>query len=1310
MQKPLRPFWSVVADRARLQSNLRRRAAKQYGHKLRIDTLEDRTAPAVGTIQFATADSQGGESASPSIAVTLVTTPNPLNGTVTADITRTGGTATSGADFTPFPTTTISFSSADSHSTNAVGDWVYTKSAPLALIDDRRVEASETVAFTLSNVVLNGDGISLGSPAAHTLTVLDNDSADASVTGSSTATEGGAPAIVPVTLTLNTTGSGTVGLDVPVGINLAGPGSGTDYNFPAAPMAAFATGDGDKFTVDVSVAAVNDAIVEGPETFPLTTAVASSGGANVTTSGKHDLTVADNDSATLSIATGTTTAVEGGADGNVEVTLTITADGSGTPMLGYAVTADLTPGDTGADGVDFTTVATTFAADSTSGAKQNIVVKAANDKIVEGSESVGSQTLTITPTTVGAAVSGASGTQTIQITDNDTAKITFADATSSATEGSSATIGVTLTITGNRVDGDGKLGSAVSIDLAGPAGSAADITVPATPAVTFAAGSSSGTQTASVAAVDDRLVETITESFALTLANLNDPSGQVTSSGTNTLTVTDTDKATVSVAAGTTSVTEGGASQNVTATLSITSVGSGTEALAVAIKANLPGNADYLAAEVTFASGAVNNDTALIAVSAVDDKRVEAKETFPGEALAITDKGGADVTAAGARDIEVIDNDKATGTISAGTTTVAEGGASQNVVATLTLQTDGSVGAAGLDVPVSANLPGNADYGSVAASFAAGSADGATANVVVSAEDDQRVEATSESFPGEALTITDKGGADVTAAGTRDIVVTENDSTTVAIATGTTTAAEGGPTQNVTATITLNTSGTGTVQLDVPVEVDLTPADDDFTTTPATFAAGSGNLATMNVGVTAVDDQRVEPITESTGNYALTVTKNGGANVTVGGSSGTTTINVTDNDKATVSIAGGTTAVTEGGASQPITATLKLNTTGTGAAGMDVAVSANLPGNPDYTAGAASFGVGAVDNDKATVTVTAVDDQLVEATKETFAGEALTISVSGGADVTAAGSETIEVTDNDKATVAITTSKTTVAEGGPTKNVTATLTLSTTGNVGTAQLAVPVEVDLTPGDDDFTTAKATFAVNSTNGATVDIGVTAVDDQRVEPATEAAGDHTLIITNTGAADVTVGGTSGTQTIEVTDNDSATVTYAGAANATEGGATGTLTATLSLITTGTGTAQLDTPVSATITSATNDFTTDTVTWNAGDTPDARTITVTAEDDQLVEPLTENLTGTPAVTTAANFGSAGTAAVNVTDNDKATVSITGGTTAVTEGGSTKNVVATLTLNTSGSGPAQLAVPISPNLPGNLDHTSTAASFAPR
>ncbi len=68
--------------------------------------------------------------------------------------------------------------------------------------------------------------------------------------------------------------------------------------------------------------------------------------------------------------------------------------------------------------------------------------------------------------------------------------------------------------------------------------------------------------------------------------------------------------------------------------------------------------------------------------------------------------------------------------------------------------------------------------------------------------------------------------------------------------------------------------------------------------------------------------------------------------------------------------------------------------------------------------------------------------------------------------------------------------------------------------------------------------------------------------------------------------------------------------------EGGGADTTDVTATLALTGDGTPELAAPVDATVTSASSDFTASTVGWIAGDTGSAKTINVTATDDNLVE----------------------------------------------------------------------------------------------
>ena len=268
--------------------------------------------------------------------------------------------------------------------------------------------------------------------------------------------------------------------------------------------------------------------------------------------------------------------------------------------------------------------------------------------------------------------------------------------------------------------------------------------------------------------------------------------------------------------------------------------------------------------------------------------------------------------------------------------------------------------------------------------------------------------------------------------------------------------------------------------------------------TTLTFLAGSVTGATQSAIVTITDDRSVEAATEtadfSFGSIVIT-----GVDVNVGAATGSHMLSINDNDSASVAItAPGTTSVIEGGVSASVGVTLTLTTSGTtGTAQLDVPVSANLPGNLDYTITAAVFAAGAVDGATANVTVSAVDDQIVEQATEAFAGQAL--SVTSMASASASTSQTIEVIDNDTAVYTINDVTVGEADG------TLTFTVSVSNPV---DIAVTIDVSYTDqtatgasggvgSDYDNDQDQVVFAVLDTADKLVTVAVT--DDNIVEAA-------------------------------------------------------------------------------------------------------------------------------------------------------------------------------------------------------------------
>ena len=261
---------------------------------------------------------------------------------------------------------------------------------------------------------------------------------------------------------------------------------------------------------------------------------------------------------------------------------------------------------------------------------------------------------------------------------------------------------------------------------------------------------------------------------------------------------------------------------------------------------------------------------------------------------------------------------------------------------------------------------------------------------------------------------------------------------------------------------------------------------------------------------------------------------------------------------------------------------------------------------------------------------------------------------------------------------------------------------------------IPVEVAVeyfedtaTPGDDfDDESDTVTFGAGSTVSQTVNVDIT--NDQFVETAIETFLAGLGSATEFDDRDI-VFGEFGIGSI--TENDRAVITFSGTASLNEGNATpGFVNATLSLVTDGTGPAELEVPVSATIGSPTGDFTASTVTFDTGESSGSQSMAVTVINDRSVEQAIESLSANLTPSSAAIVEAAGSALVSITENDTASVAITSpGTTSLTEGGSSANVGVSLNLLTNGTGAIQLGVPISVNLPmTNADYTPVAATFA--
>jgi VCBS repeat-containing protein len=1274
MPKSPRPAWSALSNRARLEALTRRNETRKRSRRqLRLDSLEDRTAPAVGTVQFQLATSSSAEGTTPLVEVRLQTTDTVLNGDVIVGVTDAGGGTASpgGVDYNLAPGGTVTFNSSTPFTIEG-GDRVYrlniavdnpspAQSKILTVTDDRRVEASETARFQLSVVGSASDAITLqsGGNLIHTLTVTDNDSATVSVpTGVTTDSEN--PGFVPVTATLNltTTGTGPEELAVPVSANL--PAGNPDY---VATGVTFNPGDVNGATADIHVDAVDDQRIEAStEAIPgQALAITATGGANVTAAGVQEIDVADNDLAIVTIAPPASLTLAEGASGGVPVTLFPITTGTGPVGLDVPLTVSL-PGNP-----DYTPTGFTFTPGDLPGpAPGAISVLAVDDNLVEPTETFPAEPLAIATQAAIAPI----GTESITIVDNDTATFSIGDVTVNEGAGT-ATFTVSLD---KPIDTD----VTINVNYADATATGGADYDPSTDSLTFPAGSTAS-QTVTVAINDDNIVEA-TETFLASLStptSLGDRSVNLTDTATGTILDNDTgtfaiDDVTVNEGAGTLTFTVSLSNPIDIPVLVNVNYGGGTAT----------GGVDYDSGTDTlvFPAGSTASQTVTVAIN--DDNIVEATETFIASLSTPTPLGGRSLDLSDTGTGTITDND--TATFSIDDVTVAEGG---TATFTVTLSNP-------LDIPIAIDVnygagtaAGGVDYdsGTDTLVFPAGST--ASQTVTVSTVNDNLVEAI-ETFVASLSTSTPLGGRSVDLSDTGAGTITDNDTATFAINDVTVNEAAG------TATFTVSLSN----PIDIPINVDISygggtatggGVDYDSSTDTAAFAAGSTAAQTVTVAIT--NDNLVEAAETFLASLD-TATALGGRSVDL---SDTATGTITDNDTGTFTINDVT--VNEGAGTATFTVSLS-NPIDT-----DVNVDVNYGGGSatgggvDYDSSTDSLTFAAGSTAAQTVTVAINDDNIVEAT-ETFLASLSTPTALGGRSVSTTDTGTGTIADNDSA--AFTIDDVTVTEGG-----TATFTVSLNNPTD-----IPITINVNYGsgtatggaDYDSATDTLTFPAGSTTSQTVTVST--VDDNLVE-ATEnfiaslstptALSDRNLSLTDTG---------TGT----ITDNDAATLTVNDVTVA-EGG-TATFTVSLDK--------PFDIPVTLNVSygggtatggGADYDSGTDQVTFAAGSTA-AQTVTVAINDDNIVEATETFLAGLSSATALGdrNVDLSDTATGTITDNDTATFAINDVT--VNEG------AGTATFTVSLSNPIDIPVAIDVNYAdqtatgGGVDYDSSTdtANFA--
>ena len=599
----------------------------------------------------------------------------------------------------------------------------------------------------------------------------------------------------------------------------------------------------------------------------------------------------------------------------------------------------------------------------------------------------------------------------------------------------------------------------------------------------------------------------------------------------------------------------------------------------------------------------------IIAHNLTDGQRQPAKDlstrasrtNFPngiwsnGHILWILDNSTATLYAYAVPGLGTPPNDTAVWSVTAGPARVAEGAAS-----TVTVSVDKEFE---VDQTITLAVGGTAassDYSLSPTSLTLDAGDTSVTATVTAVDD-------SDEESDETVVVTaSHGGGTV---GSATVTIEDNDTATWSVTAGPAKVVEG-----AASTVTVSVDKEFEVDQTITLAARGTAASSDYSLSPTSLTLDAGDTS-VTATVTAVDDSDEES------DETVVVTASHG-----GGTVGSATVTIEDNDTATWSVTAGPAKVVEGAASTvtvsvdkefEVDQTITLAARGTAA-------------SSDYSLSPTSLTLDAGDT-SVTATVTAVDDSVIEESDETVV---VTASHGGGT----VGSATVTIEDNDTATWSVTAGPAKVAEGAASTvtvsvdkefEVDQTITLAARGTAASSDYSLsPTSLTLDAGD---TSVTAT--------------VTAVDDSDEES------DETVVVTASHG-----GGTVGSATVTIEDNDTATWSVtAGPAKVVEGAAS---TVTVSV--------DKEFEVDQTITlaargtAASSDYSLSptSLTLDAGDT--SVTATVTAVDDSVIEESDE----TVVVTASHGGGTVGSATVTIEDNDTATWSVTAGPAKVAEG----------------------------------------------
>ncbi|RYX78251.1 tandem-95 repeat protein, partial [bacterium] len=1175
---------------------------------------------------------------------TFIVTLSNVSATPTTITYTVGGTATEGSDYTPIVLKSITIPAGEK-----------TGSITIPVLTDNLVEGTETVVITLGST--NNAAITTSTTPA-SIDITDNTKATVNVTATTNGSEPNNSGLFTFTLsnpsTTNTVINYTVG---------GTAGSGVDYSSLTNTVTILAG----QTTATAAITVLDDDIIEPAETVILTMAAATNNPSITASTVAATVTIADDDTAVATITKGVDGNEAGPVNGTFIITLShpsatptvmITLSGSDnsaisvsnlpavinildnstasvsistTPVINEnagmatftvtlsaavqsAFTVDYTTvNGTAVAGLDFTARANTltFPAGSLAGATLTFTVPINDDNLVEPTEDFSAAISNVR----GAAVTIATATANVSITDNDTAVASIAPGTNGNETGPvSGTFIVSLS---NPSSTD----TQITYTLGGTATEGTDYTAITTKTVIIPAGETKATITIPVIA--DAVAESI-ETVIATLGTSNNTAITVNNTPAS-INILDANTANVSISINAPSVPESVGSVTLSVTLNIAVQNSFTVDYKTIDGTALAGS-DYEAKSGTllFPANSPAGTVLTVLIPITDDNLIENSEAFT---VALSNVQGADVAiGTSPATVTIADNDTAVATITAETNGNENGQVSG--VFKITLSNPSSTPTT-LTFTLTGTATESSDFGAVTKTVIIPAfATSATITIPVLSDDlaegTETVIATLNTSSNPAITVSTTPAS---------INIIDEDVATVSIAT-TPVINEGAGT--ATFTVTLSKAVQNEFKVDYATANGTAIAGADYTARNATliFPAGSVAGTTLSFTVPIIDDN----IVEANERFSASISNITGGVVTLGTS--TATVDITDNDTSVATV----TAGTDGNENGPVSGTFKVTLSNPSSTDTQItfSVGGTATEGSDYTAITKTVTIPAGAT-SATITIPVVTDNIVEGNETVV----LTLTNTNSTLVSVNNAPaTINIIDNNNVTASISISQANINESAGTATFTITLN-------GAVQDAFSVDYGTADGtaiagsDYVATSGRLTFPAGSAAGATLTFTVPIINDNIAEPTETFDG----IITNVTGGLVTIG--TSRATVTISDDDAATATITAGTNGSEAGpVSGTFTITLS------NPSSTDTQITYTLGGTAtegSDFSTivtKTITIPANQT--TATITIPVLTDNLVEG-TETVVATLDVSGSALVKVNKTpATINIVDNTTALVTV--------------------------------------------------------